>query len=153
MRQLRLAAEHLAAWAARRMPEWRSMPAHLATGHAGERAALFHLRRNGYTVVARRWSSGAAGGDIDIVAWHGATLCFVEVKTRTARDMAPAEAAVDEAKRKTLRRLPRAYLRHLPGGQAPNCRFDILSVYLLGRGRREILHYEGAFPWAEPSPG
>ena len=54
--------------------------------HDGEDAAFYYLRRKGYTVVARRWSSGDVPGDVDLIAWEGPMLCFVEVKTRTARD-------------------------------------------------------------------
>lgn len=43
------------------------MPAHLATGLAGEDAAFFDLRRKGYTIVARRWSSGDVPGDVDLI--------------------------------------------------------------------------------------
>lgn len=57
-------------------------PAHLATGRHGELAAFFYLRRQGYIVVARGWRSGRLRGDIDLIAWHGETLCFIEVKTR-----------------------------------------------------------------------
>src|ERR1700738_1287817 len=74
------------------------MPAHLVTGISGEDAAFFYLRRKGYTVVARRWSAGNVPGDVDLIAWQGPMLCFIEVKTRTARDMTPAEAAVDRHK-------------------------------------------------------
>jgi putative endonuclease len=90
---------------ARRRGRAASLPAHLATGISGEEAALFYLRRSGYTVVARRWSSGDRPGDVDLIAWQGPMLCFVEVKTRTARDAAPAEIAIDAHKRFTLRRL------------------------------------------------
>src|SRR5277367_6816306 len=38
--------------------------AHLATGVRGEEEALFHLRRQGYTIVARRWTSPKARGDL-----------------------------------------------------------------------------------------
>ena len=41
-------------------------------------------------------------------------LCFIEVKTRTAHDMTPAEVAVDSHKRAVLRRLARRYVRQLP---------------------------------------
>jgi len=64
-----------------------TMPAHLAVGIDGEDAALFYLQRKGYTVVARRWSSGEVPGDVDLIAWDGPMLCFIEVKTRTARDL------------------------------------------------------------------
>jgi putative endonuclease len=104
-------------------------PAHLATGRRGELSAFFYLRRQGYVVVARGWRSGRLRGDVDLIAWHGDTLCFIEVKTRTTRDVATAEAAVDEDKRRTLRRLARSYMRQLPN-QEIAARFDILSIYL-----------------------
>src|SRR5580658_9103424 len=84
--------------------------AHLLVGEDGEDAAHFYLRRKGYTVVARRWSAGNVPGDIDLIAWQGPMLCFVEVKTRSAHDITPAEVAVDMHKRNILRRLARAYV-------------------------------------------
>jgi putative endonuclease len=94
-------------WMARRRGRTSTLPAHLVTGIAGEEAAYFYLRRKGYIVVARRWSPGHQPGDIDLIAWQGQLLCIVEVKTRTARDFAPAEIAVDDHKRTMLRRLAR----------------------------------------------
>ena len=126
-----------------------SLPAHLTTGLAGEDAALFYLRRKGYTVVARRWSSGDVPGDVDLIAWQGLMLCFIEVKTRTARDMTPAEVAVDSHKRATLRRLARRYTRQLPQAAMPSVRFDVLSVYLVPGEKREFVHFEAAFGWSE----
>src|SRR5580700_1212086 len=99
-----------------------SLPAHLTTGLAGEDAAFFYLRRKGYTVVARRWSSGDVPGDVDLIAWQGPLLCFIEVKTRTAHDMTPAESAVDRHKQFVLRRLARAYMRQLPQTEPPPVR-------------------------------
>jgi putative endonuclease len=112
--------------AARRRPE---RAAHLTTGVEGERAAFFWLMRRGYVVVARGWHSSRAPGDLDLIAWHGDTLCFVEVKTRTTRAVAPAQMAVDRRKRRVLRRLARHYLRQLPNREVET-RFDILSIYL-----------------------
>ena len=125
------------------------MPAHLVTGTAGEDAAFFHLRRKGYTVVARRWSSGDRPGDIDLIAWQGPTLCFIEVKTRTARDATPAEVAVNGHKRNVLRRLARSYLHQLPQKEMPPVRFDVMSVYLVQGQENEILHFEGSFGWSD----
>jgi putative endonuclease len=126
-----------------------SLPAHLTTGLAGEDAAFFYLRRKGYTVVARRWSSGDVPGDVDLIAWQGSLLCFIEVKTRTARDMTPAETAVDSHKRATLRRLARRYTRQLPQAAMPPVRFDVISVYLVPGEKREFMHFEAAFGWSE----
>jgi putative endonuclease len=133
-------------WITRRQAASR-LPAHLLTGLSGEDAAFFELRRKGYTIVARRWSSGNISGDVDLIAWQGSLLCFIEVKTRTARDMTPAEAAVDHHKQYMLRRLARAYLRQLPQTDAPPVRFDVMSVYLVPGEEREIVHFENAFSW------
>lgn len=126
-----------------------SLPAHLTTGLAGEDAAFFYLRRKGYTVVARRWSSGDVPGDVDLISWQEPMLCFIEVKTRTAHDMTPAEVAVDSHKRATLRRLARRYTRQLPQATMPSVRFDVISVYLVPGERHEFVHFEAAFGWSE----
>ena len=135
--------------AASRREEKADLPAHLATGIEGEDAALFYLRRKGYVVVARRWSSGNAPGDLDLVAWQGPTLCIVEVKTRTAHDLAAAEVAVDSHKRSILRKLARQYIRQLPRETAPPVRFDVISVYLVPGKEKEFVHFEGSFGWSE----
>jgi len=110
------------------------LPPHLQTGVRGEFEALFYLRRLGYTVVERRWRSPELNGDLDLVAWEGATLCFIEVKTRTARDMTPAALAIDGPKRTMLQRMAASYLRSIPREADGNIltRIDIVSVYLLG---------------------
>ena len=126
-----------------------SDPQHLATGIAGEDAAFFYLRRKGYVVVARRWSSGDVPGDVDLIAWDGPMLCFIEVKARTAHDMTPAETAVDAHKRRILRRLAGRYVRQLPQAEAPQVRFDVISVYLVRGAKLEFAHFEAAFGWDE----
>src|ERR1039457_3287611 len=92
-----------------RLPARSARAPHLVTGMRGERAALFELGRRGMVVVARRWTSPKVRGDLDLVGWDGDFLCFIEVKTRTARDMNPAEAEVDEHKRSMVRGLARVY--------------------------------------------
>lgn len=108
-------------------------PEHLRVGERGELEAMFALRALGMTVVARRWTTGRLRGDLDLVAWEGDVLCFVEVKTRSRRDvMDPAEAAVDGEKRRVLRRMATAYLRGFPevARRAVVSRFDVMAVYL-----------------------
>lgn len=136
-----------------RLARWRGhtpeLPAHLETGFSGEEAAFFHLSRKGYQVVAKRWSSGNTPGDLDLVAWQGPVLCFFEVKTRTAHDIAAAEVAVDRVKRRVLRRLAQSYVRQLSRPVPPPVRFDIVSVYLVPGEHVEIVHFENAFGWNE----
>jgi len=123
--------------------------AHLETGLRGEREAQFHLRGLGYVVVARRWTSVRLRGDVDLIGWDGEWLCFVEVKTRTGRDvMEPAEAAVDEDKKTMLRRMAKAYLKGFPRElrEQVRVRFDVAAVYLRPAGA-EFEVRKGAFGW------
>jgi putative endonuclease len=120
---------------------------HLLTGARGEDEALFYLRRNGYVIVAQQWKSAMYPGDIDLICWDGDCLCVVEVKARTSRDdMFTAEGAVDEQKRKALRRLARVYLRRLPKAPAKQ-RFDVVAVYLVPGKPAEFDHVRNAFAW------
>jgi putative endonuclease len=141
--RLRLFETFTAAASRRRREE----PAHLATGRRGELAAYFYLRHLGYIIVARGWRSSRLRGDIDLIAWDGGTLCFIEVKTRTTREVATAEAAVDEDKRRTLRRLASNYKRQLPHKDV-TARFDILSIYFEKEKAAEFELFRGAFDWS-----
>src|SRR4051812_36819697 len=87
--------------AARLLPRSRERASHLVTGSKGEEEVYFYLRKHGYVMVARNWRSPRRRSEIDLIGWEGDTLCFVEVKTRTSRDVMPAEAAVDRENRMT----------------------------------------------------
>jgi putative endonuclease len=102
-------------------------PEHQRTGRRGEEDAYFYLRKLGYVMVARNYRSPRRHGEIDIIGWHKGILCFIEVKTRTTRDVKPAEAAVGREKRRELAYVAREYLRRLPA--SCQWRFDVLTVY------------------------
>lgn len=95
-------------------------------GGAGK-DAYFYLRRLGYVMVARSYRSPRRRGEVDLIGGDGEFLCFIEVKTRTSRDVKSAEAAVDGAKRRELAGMAREYLRRLP--VPVQWRFDVVSVY------------------------
>ncbi|MGC2404025.1 MAG: YraN family protein [Acidobacteriaceae bacterium] len=124
----------------------KRQPAHLELGERGEEAAFFYLRRHGYTVVAHGWRTAKVRGDLDLVAWEGPTLCFVEVKTRSSRSVATAEAAVDHDKIQMLRRLARQYLLVLPD-PPEQIRFDVLSIYFQADNPVDFELFRGAFAW------
>ena len=132
-----------AAWSAQRRPHPR--PEHLLTGERGEDLAYFHLQALGYPVVARRWHSPRLRGDLDLIAWDRDTLIVFEVKTRTSRDLAPAETAVDAPKERMLRRMALAYRQRLPEPwrDLVPLRIDVLSVYDLPGGP-EFEHFPNA---------
>ena len=127
-------------------------PQHLVTGQRGEELAYFYLRKLGYVIVARNYRSHRRQGEIDLVGWDGDVLCFIEVKTRTTREVKPAEAAVDLAKQRDLRAVAREYLRrNNPKGPGPDgrdawvSRFDILTIYLLDGSEPEFSLFKNAF--------
>ena len=122
--------------------------AHLETGSQGETEAYLFLRGSGYRIVATNFRAPQNRGEIDLIAWDGEVLCFIEVKTRAGEGMLPPEAAVDAAKRSHIRSVARAYLRRLPGQQCPACRFDVVSViYGEGDGKPALRLSKGAFHW------
>ncbi|MDX1933120.1 MAG: YraN family protein [Capsulimonadales bacterium] len=127
------------------------------TGSVGEGLAQEFLERAGYCLIdtnIRFGSTSGVTGELDIVAWDGPTLCFLEVKTRRAsgREGSPA-AAVSAAKQRQLTRLATAYaLRYgfLGDGETP-MRFDVVSVTLWPNPDRApvIRLLRGAFPAAD----
>lgn len=114
-------------WVARCLLPADQKPEHQQLGRQGEEEAYFHLRKLGYTIVARNFRSPRCRGEIDLIGWDSDVLCFIEVKTRTSRDVKSAEAAVDRHKRREMAEVAREYLRHA----LPSCqwRIDIVSVY------------------------
>lgn len=128
---------------AKLLPQKNAGPKHLQTGQRGEEEAYFYLRNRGYVMIARNFRSSRSRSELDLVGWDGDTLCFVEVKTRSARDFMPAEAAVDEEKQRDLSRVARDFLRKLKGD--PPVRFDVVSVYLEEGSKAEIELFKDAF--------
>jgi Holliday junction resolvase-like predicted endonuclease len=86
-------------------------------GQWGEEEAYFYLKELGYVIVARNFRSPRCRGEIDLIGWEQDILCFVEVKTRSSRDVKTAEAAVDRHMRREVAMVIREYLRRLP----PSC--------------------------------
>jgi putative endonuclease len=98
-------------------------------GRMGEDLAHRYLRRHGCTVVARNYRTRSGSGEIDLVAWHGNTLVFVEVKTRASAEFGAPDRAVDAEKRDHLHRAAVDYARRANVEWA-RTRFDIVSVVL-----------------------
>jgi putative endonuclease len=99
------------------------------TGVKGETYAYWYLRRNGYTPIARNYTVSGIKGEIDIIAYDGPVLAFVEVKTRSEAGPVPSrpEDAVNHEKRRNLSRMARQFLRARRIEQAV-CRFDMVAI-------------------------
>jgi len=98
-------------------------------GRIGEDLAHRYLRGRGCTIVARNYRTRSGSGEIDLVAWDGPVLAFVEVKTRESEEFGAPEAAVDADKRVRLEYAARDYARRadIEWGKT---RFDIVSIVL-----------------------
>src|ERR1044071_401646 len=98
-------------------------------GRIGEDLAHRYLRSHGCTIVARNYRTPSGSGEIDIVAWQGETLVFVEVKTRGTSDFGEPDRAVDVSNREHIRRAAQDYLRRSEV-EWERSRFDIVSIVL-----------------------
>jgi putative endonuclease len=110
---------------------------HFELGRRGEELAIEHLERAGYRIVAANFSipigrnrrDVLVKAEIDVVAYDGPTLSFVEVKTRASDEFNPPQANVDLHKRRQIARAARAYRRMLGLISAPY-RYDVATVLL-----------------------
>jgi putative endonuclease len=98
---------------------------HLAQGRRGERIACRFIMRQGFDVLARRYRGRS--GELDIVAFEGETLVFLEVKTRSSRDFGEPWEFVDWQKQQKLMRTAEEFIANHNLVQYPY-RFDIVSV-------------------------
>src|SRR5918999_3617240 len=106
-------------------------------GKLGEAYAAAYLEQRGYRLVAanftlpvgRNLRGAVVNAELDIVAYEGETLCFVEVKTRTADSFAPPEVNVDRRKRRQVARAARAY-RRIFELDDQSYRYDVVTVVL-----------------------
>jgi len=116
----------------------QSIPAraqHFELGERGEALALEHLERAGYHIVAANFSLPIGrnlrdlivNAEIDIVAYDGPLLCFIEVKTRASDQFAPPQTNVDLRKQRQIARAARGYRRMFGLMKAPY-RYDVVTV-------------------------
>jgi putative endonuclease len=115
-----------------------------AFGRSGEALACRHLEQSGHAIAARNWRCRL--GEIDIVAFDGKTVVFVEVRTRRSpgRFGTPAES-VDARKKARLRRLAQAWLMaNGLDGETP-VRFDVFDIRRTDGGQTQIRHIRDAF--------
>lgn len=97
----------------------------LEVGKSGEEAAVELLKASGYKILARNYKTRI--GEIDIIAFQGDTLCFIEVKSRNSLRFGLPQEAVSAEKQ---RQISKAALSFLKSNNLLNrkARFDVVSV-------------------------
>ncbi|MDQ6663725.1 MAG: YraN family protein [Acidobacteriota bacterium] len=96
-------------------------------GAQGEDRAHRFLRQRKFTVVARNYRPRMGPGEIDLIAWDGPTLVFIEVKTRATDAFGAPDRALDAEKRLHLQRAAREYARRADVDWS-RVRFDVVTV-------------------------
>jgi putative endonuclease len=107
----------------------------LELGRRGEELAAAFLLQAGYQLVAanfilpvgRNRNDAVVNVEIDLVAYEGPTLCFVEVKSRASDWFAAPSANVDLRKQRQIMRAAHAYRRMFGLTKAPY-RYDVISI-------------------------
>ncbi|MDE6367915.1 MAG: YraN family protein [Muribaculaceae bacterium] len=99
------------------------MARHNETGKWGEDLAADYLAANGYAIAERNWRAGH--NEIDIVAYKGSRIIFVEVKTRSNDEDDPLEA-IDRNKSLRLIKAAIAYVNTFDIDH--EIQFDIIGI-------------------------
>ena len=135
-------------------------------GQQGEDEAVRFLEARGFRVVERNWrpgkardsnkrdgkADGAMRGEIDVIAWHGAILCFIEVKTRSSNERGAPQESVTRGKQRQISRLANAYVSVFQLHETA-CRFDVVEVWLGANGEQPRLQlHENAFDYQAVAP-
>ena len=107
-------------------------------GIQAERFAVALLRLKGYRILACRYQ--VRGGEIDIVARHGDTVAFVEVKVRPTLD--EARTAIDFVKRRRISRAAKTWLASNPWAAPMTWRGDAVYIAPWRWPRHEIAAFE-----------
>jgi putative endonuclease len=113
----------------------------LPFGRESEILGIDYLRSLGYRIVATGYRT--QDGEVDIIAWDGDVLVFVEVKSLSSSGS--PEDSVGPRKRERIIRAARTYIAKRRLHEKP-CRFDILAVARTRDSEPDFRLLRDAFP-------
>jgi len=94
-------------------------------GRQGEQRAAEFLLQSGLRILQRNYR--CRRGEVDLIAWDGDTLVFVEVRWRTGQRQGGAGESIDRHKQRRLLAAAQCYLMRYAGAWPP-CRFDAILL-------------------------
>jgi len=122
-----------------------TLTARRAVGARGEKVAAAYLRREGYTILERNFTTTL--GEIDLIVFRDGVIAFVEVRSLMAPGMVdPLETVTRRKQQRVIRAAQQYAALHGLAEEDVELRFDVVSV-LLQEGKRggEVRHVVGAF--------
>jgi len=108
----------------------------------GEEHAAKYVASLGYRIVKRNFRFGHVG-EIDIVAYDGDCLVFIEVKARQDHSHGAPEASIDSRKQAQLKRVAKMYY-YVNALSDVVCRFDVVAVGIFDK-KVDLRHHKNAF--------
>ena len=114
-------------------------------GLLGESYAAAYIEQLGYRLVAANFTlpvgrnrrGAIINAEIDLIAYDGDTLCFIEVKSRSSDRFAPPQVNVDLRKRRQITRAARVY-RQMLGIKDQPYRYDVVTIILADNSSPQI---------------
>ncbi len=106
-------------------------------GTKGENLAEQYLRKKSYKILCKNFRTPF--GEIDIIAKHGETIVFVEVKLRKTKRYGTPEEAITSYKKRHIIKSAFFYLKRYSLFEI-SIRFDVIAI-----SPSAITHYENAF--------
>ncbi len=111
-------------------------------GSEGEDLAAAYLESKGFFIVDRNYSFERS--EVDIVAYDGSVIVFIEVKLRSNLKFGHPEESVDEQKIAHIQKAAEAWIyeRRMDGYPV---RFDVVSIMQKNNEAPDIRHLKDAF--------
>ena len=118
---------------------WRKFfNANVRRGRKGEIEARRFLKKSGYKILAKNWTSGRY--ELDIVAVKDGCLVFVEVRGRSQNSLQNGYYSVSHKKKDALKKAIKGFFKHYRN--IMTYRFDIISIDWDNNKIVAINHYE-----------
>ena len=94
-------------------------------GQHAEQRTCDYLTEQGLQMIARNWR--CVGGELDIVAFHGEILVFVEVRARRVGALVDALTSITPRKCARWQHAAAQFLQQFFPVTVPVCRFDVVA--------------------------
>jgi putative endonuclease len=96
-------------------------------GHVGEAVTVAALRLKGYRIIerGRKTGRGTGAGEVDIIARRRGMLAFVEVKSRSDRELLEV---LTQQQRQRISKAAAFYLAKHPEFAHDSVRFDVVII-------------------------